>query len=655
MVVDLTKEAVTANELDEWLRSTNVDEPLHGSTSSSPTMSSLQYTRQQLDDDPSVVLATAALGVQEHQQQQQPATEHTIQKKRKGRHDLYNNRRRSSLDFPSDNDCFGIDEHTALAAAHNNGLVDNNINDEEEDVEILRRSSSSQMHNHNEYNERDTCANDINDDDQQSYCQEDEHQIDNSIIDELAREEYEKVSRQQDPTDEHHVIDNSVIDELVREEYEKTARLVRASENDVTDDDIMSVVGSIIGESGGSSSHNNPMHTTTGIHKQSQHAHRMNLHLTGQQQQYLRRSSTSSLHHNIIGEKKKDDSTLPPLYRRANTLPSSFATEGESPFVTENRQSLSPLSRVETVLLDVLRNESCDDSDSQLAEPYDFKPKGNSSCSRPILYSRKDSYNSHQESCHGQESQCTQEYPASPFSTRIQQQHARPSIISLPRSASSDLITAMEQSQQSQDFITQTIGDASPIDMMTNFQYSRKGCLNMISRETKHSRGLLLSVLKNCNPPNFSPGQQVEYGIQENDYGYSRRASTGNVHSSQSRYPGQRPNTSYVGNNLYRRSSTSSAYNFKRNSWKEQEMMKSMLKRIPPLPGGNKGEFLRSPDTNNPIKSHTHFQYPPPSFQNLLGGGKGETTGQMFDESAVKAELERIARQTRELERQHEG
>ena len=54
------------------------------------------------------------------------------------------------------------------------------------------------------------------------------------------------------------------------------------------------------------------------------------------------------------------------------------------------------------------------------------------------------------------------------------------------------------------------------------------------------------------------------------------------------------------------------------------------------------------------MKQHTQFQYPPPSFNNLLGGGKGETTGQMFDESAVKAELERIARQTRELERQHE-
>ena len=654
MVVDLTKEAVTTNELDEWLRSTNVDEPLHGSTSLSPTMSSLQYTRQQLDDDPSALLATATFGVQEQHQQQQSATdaEQHTQKKRKGRHDLYNNRRRSSLDFPSDNDCFGIDEHTALAAAHSNGLVDSNNDDGEEDVEILRRSSSSQMHNHNEYNERDTCANDINDDDQQSYCQEGEHQIDNSIIDELAREEYEKVSRQQDTTDEH-VIDNSVIDELVREEYEKTARLVRASENDVTDDDIMSVVGSIINDGGGSSSHNNLMHTTTGIHKQSHHAHRMNLHLTGQQQQYLRRSSTSSLHHNMIGEMKKDDSTLPPLYRRANTLPSSFATEGESPFVTQKRQSLSPLSRVETVLLDVLRNESCDDSDSQLTEPYDFKPKGDSSCSRPIVYSRKDSYNSHQESCHG--SQCTQEYPASPFSTRIQQQQARPSIISLPRSASSDLISAMEQSQRSQDFITQTIGDTSPIDMMTNFQYSRKGCLNMISKETKHSRGLLLSVLKYSNSPVSSPGQQVECGIQEDDYGYSRRASTGNVYTSQSRYPGQRPNMSYVGNNLFRRSSTSSAYNFKRNSWKEQEMMKSMLKRIPPLPGNNKGVLLGSPDTNNPMKPHTHFQYPPPSFQNLLGGGEGgETTGQLFDESAVKAELERIARQTRELERQHE-
>ena len=79
-----------------------------------------------------------------------------------------------------------------------------------------------------------------------------------------------------------------------------------------------------------------------------------------------------------------------------------------------------------------------------------------------------------------------------------------------------------------------------------------------------------------------------------------------------------------------------------------------MLKLWTTLDSGKKGDFLGYPDTSNPMKQHTQFQYPPPSFNNLLGGGKGETTGQMFDESAVKAELERIARQTRELERQHE-
>ena len=500
VVVDLTEEdapgAISSQELDAWLRSTDVDrEPL-------------------LDEKATAISVASKSSSTAHQHPE---------KKKKSRADLYN-RRRSSLDYPTPSDCFGVDAHTILMAA----------------------SEPSQMQDVGKQNHDDV----------------DEHLINQSV-----------------------------------------SRLV--SQHDVSDLTMCAMIDDISPDA-------------------------------SSMQQKLRRSSHGS--NDIMIQ---PDMTYQPV-QRSNASPSTA-------FTTSKDITMEDCSDIVNMLrgaMDIEMNDIIGEDD-HLSMNTSSPPSPHS----PIATGYSRSVSLPQDSMlyqypHDQEFQLQESHVFANPTNQGQQSPVAMSSITSPRmtttSSSQDLIMAMEQSQKSQDTISSSIGNEQ--DLLASSL--RRGSLDMKSKATKRSRGLLLGCLKHY------PAIRASSKRSQQGPSLDRRASCGSQVTHNAHQNQVRRIHNHVGRNYYRRASASEAkdvggYNdFKKHVFmgnfngvgRKQDMMNDMLRSM----------IKDQNDTETScLGSKEDIWMRPMMKQQMIPDPN--------DESAVKAELERLARETQLMSETMEG
>lgn len=492
VVVDLTEEdapgAISSQELDAWLRSTDVDrEPL-------------------LDEKATAISVASKSSSNAHHQHPE--------KKKKSRADLYN-RRRSSLDYPTPSDCFGVDAHTILKAA----------------------SEPSQVQD---------------------------------IV-----------------TQKHDDVDNYLIDQSV-------SRLV--SQHDVSDLTMCAMIDDISPDA-----------------SSMQHQH----------QQQLRRSSHGS--NDIM---MQPDMTYQPV-QRSNASPSTA-------FTTPKDITMEDCSDIVNMLRGAMDMEMDDiiGEDDHLSMNTSSPPSPTATSTATATGSLPQDSMLHQHP-QGQEFQLQESHVFA--NTTNQSAVAMSSPITSPRmtttSSSQDLIMAMEQSQKSQDTISSSIGNEQ--DLLASSL--RRGSLDMKSKATKRSRGLLLGCLKHY------PAIRASSKRSQQGPSLDRRASSGSQVTHNAHQNQVRRIHNHVGRNYYRRASTSEAKdlsgynNFKKHVLmgnfngvdRKQDMMNDMLRSM----------IKDQDDTETScLGSKEEIWMRPMMKQQMIPDPN--------DESAVKAELERLARET---------
>ena len=479
--------AISSQELDAWLRSTDVDrEPL-------------------LDDEKATAISVAS------------------KSKKKSRADFYNHRR-SSLDFPTPSDCFGVDAHTILMAAAepspNQVQKDTNTHDEHDDVdEHLMNQTVSRLVSQHDVSDLTMCAmiDDISPDASSMQQQHPQRRSSHGSND---------IMMQPDMTDQHVQRSNT------------PPSTAFTSSKDITMEDCSDIVNMFRGA--------------------------MDMEMD-----------------DIIGGDDHRSMTSP-------TSPSSsIDTSGYS-------RSVVSLPHDSMLHLQPQDQESPHQKSHAFANPTN----------------------------QGQQSTVAMSPSTSPRMTTT--------------SSSQDLMMAMEQSQKSQDTISSSIGNEQEL--------LRRGSLGMMSKATKRSRELLLGCLKHY-PAIRASSKRSQQGPR-----LDRRASSGSQDRHNAHQTQVRRIHNHVGRKNYRRSSTSEVKNldgynnFKKHvlmgnfngAGRKQDMMNDMLRS---MIKDQEEHTETSCQRSEEEISCSSWMRPTMKQQNQMIPDPN-------DESAVKAELERLARET---------